>query len=1078
MTHGPSTPCPPAETLSAFAEGRLQGAERAAVLAHLDTCDECTAEVALVMEAFGEEALDAEDDGEGHAPNVVRPRRWMPWLIAAAAAILVVLLVPFFTRRSSVDRLVALAPRSARVVEPRLTGGFAWSPYRGAERSSGASADPAQMKLAGAAGELIERAQHDESAEAQHDAGVAMVLTQNAAEATVRLERAAASKPSARAWSDLAAARYAAASDLGRAAMYPQALSAADAALRLDPHLTEALFNRALILERMGLLDDARAAWTRYLAADPSSKWAEEARARLAELPAAKQSSEWDRIRPHLEEAAARNDVAPVRALLAQHAVRARAFAETEFLGQWGEGDERSLAIARTIGAVLASDAHETLLRDAVQTIDAAPPSDRASLASAHAAYRVGRMAYSRNDFERAATNLERAASLFGQMRSPMELAARFYLASIRQTRNESDASAELQRCLVAADAHPNYRALGATIRWEVGRARMFDYDWPGASAILGDSAAAFREAGDRTSEAFVESMRAHCLAAEGRGDESWSARIRAFRALSAEGNAPRLISAINGAVRAEVFAGRSEAALALAQLVRPVADDAQRLLLLDTLQYKSMLETTLGRDAEALATAREAAALAASVPDAPLRARRLADADVLLGAATASADPSSAVPSLTRAIDYYRRADVALALPEALLLRARCALRTGAGDVAARDLEEGMSVVERHRERLAGVAGTGILNADQALFDEAIRVQLERGEDAAAFAIAERSRGAQLTVAELQARLAGSATAVLEIVTPPDAVVTFAVTEKDFRVARREVSRATLAPLVEASLSESGTDAAAALYTDLVRPVDDILANAREVIVVPDPHLQRVPFAALFDATTRTRLIERAGVAIATSAASLQRNGAHPRSSVATIALPSGGGTGMAALPQAERELAEIAAFYPRATTIAPAEATLASLRDALSGADVVHVAGHTGDARGEPALLLAGGERTSSRTVASSALPHARLLVLAACETLRPPSSNETRALSLGAAFAAAGVPDVVGTLTPVGDRDARTFFRVLHRHLAGGAGAIDALRAAQIEALRQQKDSGSQAWRSMALLTRRIDISGGAE
>lgn len=1098
MTRAPSTPCPSPERLAAFADGRLRGAEADAVVAHLATCDDCVRDAALAMQALDEDERADEEKQTGDEDRVVRPRRWMPWLAAAAAAILIVLLVPAIRsmrQGSGVDRLVALAPRSARIVEPRLTGGFPWSPYRGTERTSGTTADAAQMKLTGAAGELIERAQQDASAQAQHDAGVAMVLTQNAAEAMTRLDRATAAGPSAKTWSDLAAARYVAASDLGRAALYPQALAAADAALRLEADLPEALFNRALILERMGLLDDARAAWTRYLAVDPSSKWAEEARNRLAELPAAKQSSEFDRIRPRLEDAAARADAQTVRALLAQHGARARAFAEAEHLGRWAEGvlqkndaqAERPLAVARAIGSALAAGANETLLRDAVQAIDAASPSDRERLASAHAAYRSGRIAYSRQELDRATSDLDRAATLFAQTRSPMELTARFYLASIRQMKNEPGAAADLQRCLTAAGAHPGYRSLGAYIRWELGRARTFDYDWQGASAILAESAAAFRDAGDRTSEAFVESILAHCLAAEGRGDDAWSSHIRTFRALSAEGNPARLVSAINGTVRAELLAGHSEAALALAELPRPAAGDAsQRSLLLDTLHYRSMLESTMGRSAEALDTAREAATLAHELPDASVRARRLADADVLLGAATASSDASAATAALTRAIDFYRRADFALALPEALLLRARCALRTGAADAAARDLEEGMTIVERHRDRIAGAAGTGILNADQALFAEAMRLHLERGENAAAFAIADRSRGGSVTVPELQARLAGSATAVLEIVVLPDGVVSFAVTGNDFRVGRRDVRDATLAPLVNASLSESGTEAAAALYDHLVRPVDGVLARARNVIVVPDPLLQRVPFAALFDAAAGTRLVERAGVAIASSAASLQRNAVRGSTSVAAIALPSGGATGMAALPQAERELTEIAALYRRAMTIPPAQATLSALRDALADAHVVHVAGHTERQRagGEHALLLAGRdgtglERTSSRSVAASALPNARLLVLAACETLRPPASSDTRALSLGAAFAEAGVSDVVGTLTPVGDRDARTFFRLLHRHLATGAPAADALRAAQIDALRQQKESsGSQAWRSVALLTRRIDTPGGAE
>jgi CHAT domain-containing protein len=463
-------------------------------------------------------------------------------------------------------------------------------------------------------------------------------------------------------------------------------------------------------------------------------------------------------------------------------------------------------------------------------------------------------------------------------------------------------------------------------------------------------------------------------------------------------------------------------------------------------------------------------------LPDASLRARRLADADVLLGAAMASSNPAAATAALTRAVDFYRRADVAFALPEALLLRARCALRTGASDAAARDLEEGMTILERHRDRVAGAAGTGILNADQALFAEAIRMHLERNENAAAFEIAERSRGAKITVAELQARLAGSATAVLEIVVLPDAMASFVVSENDFRVTRRDARGTALATLGDASLAESGTEAAAALYEQLVRPVDGLRGGARHLIVVPDPLLQRVPFAALFDAMTSTYLVEHVSVAVASSAASLQRTAGTASTSVVTVALPSGAESGTAALPQAERELAEIAAFYRRATTVPAAGATLSSLRDALGAADVVHVAGHTQQQRagGEHALLLADHERVSSRSVVTRSLPNARLLVLAACETLRPPASNDTRALSLGAAFVAAGVPDVIGTLTPVGDRDARTFFRELHRHLASQVNPAEALRAAQIDALRQ-RTGGSHAWRSIALLTRRIDTGG---
>lgn len=1083
MTHAPSSSCLGAETLAAFAEGRLKGAQLAAVTEHLDTCEECTRDVALAMQAVEEEGS-----------NVVHSRRWAPWLAAIAAAVVIALTIPLMRgwRRSSIDRLVAASPTSERTVEPRLAGGFGWAPYRGSQRAIGSSSsDPERMKLTGVAGELIGRTQNDASAQAQHDAGVAMLLTQNAEESLARLEKVAATAPSASTWSDLAAARYAAASDRDRPALYPQALAAADAALRIDANFPEALFNRALIIERLGLGDAARAAWTRYLEVDPSSKWADEARRHLAELPSSKPSSQFERVRPLIEDAAARGDAKELRRLLADHAARERAFVEAEILGRWGEAAlqkndaeaARLLTLARAIGAALAADRNETLLHDATRAIDDSPAS-RDALAAAHSAYRAGRIAYSRQRLDEALGDLRRAAELFAASRSPMALTARYYIASIHQAQHEAGAGAELRRLMDEIDVKPDYRALRAHVRWELGRAYLFDYDWTRAIATLSEGARMFRDAGDHTNEAFVEAILAYSLAAEGRGDESWRWRIESLRALSAEGHAVRLAAALGGAMRADFLAGRTESALAIARLQQPVAGDSEQLsLVLDALRSESILESQSGNTADAIRTAQRAAAVAQGIPDPALRARWNADIEVAAAAASAEAAPARAIAPLTRAINFYRRTDLPYALPEPLLLRARCVLRTGNVDAAECDLEDGMQIVERHRGSSAP-SGTGILDADRALFTDAIRVRLDRGDKAAAFAIAERARGASITVDELQHRLIGSATAVLEIACLSDEVVTFAIAEDDVRVARRPGEIAQLVALGNTSLTEQGTTAAAELYDELLRPVDALLSEARHVIVVPDPRLATVPFAALYDAASHSYLAERVTVAMASSAHSLQRERDDGGTSLATMSLPAGDRAGAAALPEARQEIADIAAFYRRATAITAEDATLPALRETLSAADVVHVAGHTErqPAGGEFALLLNSSdgealERVSSRTVATLPLSGARLLVLAACETLRPPASTETRGLSLGAAFSVAGVPNVIGTLTPVGDRDARTFFRELHRHLAGGESASDALQAAQLSAIHEQEThAGSPAWRSIALLTTRIDASKG--
>ncbi|HKS23491.1 MAG TPA: zf-HC2 domain-containing protein, partial [Thermoanaerobaculia bacterium] len=128
---------PDAETLAAFAEGRLPAAERTALVAHLDTCEECFAQLELANETI-------------HAEGGGAKRPTWTWLaVAAAAAIVIAGAATFFLRpRSPESRLVAAAPRSERAVEARLTGGFPWATYRGTARASQTAADPEALRLA------------------------------------------------------------------------------------------------------------------------------------------------------------------------------------------------------------------------------------------------------------------------------------------------------------------------------------------------------------------------------------------------------------------------------------------------------------------------------------------------------------------------------------------------------------------------------------------------------------------------------------------------------------------------------------------------------------------------------------------------------------------------------------------------------------------------------------------------------------------------------------------------------------------------------------------------------------------
>ena len=80
MTHVP-TSHPELETLAAFVDGRLSGAERASVVEHLASCDDCLEVVAET--AAVQEELDAETSSPGQV--VRQPGAWRRWMPAVAS---------------------------------------------------------------------------------------------------------------------------------------------------------------------------------------------------------------------------------------------------------------------------------------------------------------------------------------------------------------------------------------------------------------------------------------------------------------------------------------------------------------------------------------------------------------------------------------------------------------------------------------------------------------------------------------------------------------------------------------------------------------------------------------------------------------------------------------------------------------------------------------------------------------------------------------------------------------------------------------------------------------------------------
>lgn len=269
--------CPSLETIGAFVDGRFKDREREVIADHLASCETCY----FVFSEAARTRVTAQPGAE----VVQFTTRRITWQIAsglAAAAMLVFavnLWGPFGANgdERALTQLVA-AVGTDRTYEPRLTGGFAYAPVRGPVRGSNDTANLSPD-------ERIAIAEIEKQYAAKPVAAAAALVGGDANRAILILEAQSQLRPNdPKILSDLSAAYLARAerSDLKEDAS--RGLALANRALEIDRLMPEALFNRALSLQMLGMADDARTAWQSYLTIDDRSGWADEARARLREL--------------------------------------------------------------------------------------------------------------------------------------------------------------------------------------------------------------------------------------------------------------------------------------------------------------------------------------------------------------------------------------------------------------------------------------------------------------------------------------------------------------------------------------------------------------------------------------------------------------------------------------------------------------------------------------------------------------------------------------------------------------------------------------------------------------------------
>ena len=929
------------------------------------------------------------------------------------------------------------AALAERPLDGRLSS-MPFLPLRTATRGGDRGTPP--WRVLAAAGRAQEHAQNDPTAAALQGLGSAALVAGRTDVGVQALEDAAVADPASAAIQvDLAAAYLSRAALPGHAGDVVRAYEAAVRARHLVPHLASARFNEALALERLHLEGEATRAWAAVVALEPAeSGWSIEARQHLAAIAS----------RPPATDAS-------IDGLQA--------------LRVWS--DAAVTAADTPLPALPANDAFYAAVR---ADIDAAPGEPRRQLAEVTRTLLAAEAALATPDYGEAERLAASVASRRWPDASPFALwAERLRLTVGFNTGRGLDVRPRAER-LAEAAARRAFRALEADARH-----RLAGLDYAGGrydQAVEGfDAARRLREAtGNRRGAVSSRLALGDALRMLGREPEAWEQYLASQ---SVEGlddavlNHARLINPAN----ASLGAGLAATALAFSREAVRHADGVGHAGLLTTALYsQARAQVRLGDGDGARATMARCREVFASLADASIRDRYLAEITQAEAEVQALVSPAEAIQLARESEARFLAVRAQQRLLALVVTEARAQRALGDTGGARATLMRGVAVVEAQQQIERHDFLPSFVDASWDVFSELVDLEAAAGHAEAALTWLDRGYdvrgrwhdGASWSLASLSA--AGPLVAYLS---RPDALWVWVVRDGHVHQRRAAVPRAELlrrvARLVHVLTLEPAPAATAeaidAVARDAWWPIVPVLGDgpfATRVALVLDPVLQRVPFSLLpWDANARTRVLDRAAVALCPSVRACEGGRAGGAMSRVTALHAGQGGSGLARLPEARVEAERIGRRYAAATV---ESATFPAVARALASDDLVHFSGHAvPDERypGRSQLLLASetgeGERVPLAQLLDGGV-HARLVVLSACRTSRADARRGDGGAGVAGEFLRAGVAQVIASQWDVRDDLAADAMDDVHEALAAGAAPWDAVRLAQ----RHLRDRGVAA------------------
>lgn len=777
-------------------------------------------------------------------------------------------------------------------------------------------------------------------------------------------------------------------------------------ALALDPALLDAVFNRALLYQRMKLPQQAAAEWQHYLDLDPNSQWAEEARRKLKLIEQARSLSgdTSQTLNDFVDAHRARDEerawqiLSGSREMISQRMV-AFQLAHNALQAQDERHAKELLNALKYAGDLERNRSQDPFFAELATYYSATHTGEqRRQLAEAASELSEGYRLCKASQYDEAQKHFARAQSLFSAAGNTNEARLTDYWLAYCDTQAD-----HLEKSEAVLDELTTF-CRQRSYRWLLSQALYGRSNSKGLSGAHSQALALGRQAleiavsiNDIYNQQKLLTQIALQYLELGRSELALDYHQRTLSLAGLGAPSPRQNWRTYTYIAQSFYTLRKyDAAAAYQHEALSLSLDELHDPSLTHFSY-TRLGTIFSRMGDYSSAIKEATAgleVARRVENDSASRKMVAYSLLQLGhLSRQSGDCTAALAHYDEAVKMYDVMEIGkLDGYDAHKGRLLCYLNRHDDGAIEAELPRVLALFEQNRAEIAEEQNrNSFFAAEQDVFyDIAINYTFGRGDKRRAFEYSEQSRarslldlltygvsldaaGAEpdvtfkanassLDLATLQAQLPAHVQ-VVQYTVMNDRLLIWFISPTRFEVFEKSITAADLQARVlayvglltrhdDANLPELNRQAAA-LYELLIAPVTPLLDSAAEVCIVPDKTLFRLPFAALVAPDSGRYLVQDYTLLFAPSASVLvrcsqtaeqRRNLAHAERvlSVGNPAFDRSAYPQLADLPAAEVEANRVAQIYGGEAALTEARAQKALFTERITQAEVIHFAGH----------------------------------------------------------------------------------------------------------------------------------------